>query len=242
MPAQATQPPKTAAPRERILEATQYLLAHGGRDAVSTRAVCALAKVQAQTIYRHFKDMQGLLDAAAGEAWSRYMEQKISRAGRQDPVAELGAGWDAHVAFGLANPAVYVITFGSPRPGAPSAIAGGSFEALAGVLERVAAAGRLRVPVTAAAAIIHSTGVGVTLTLIAAQENGHLNQYMWLSEAVREAVFSATVAGDPDRGDASAPLGLHAIALKALLPSINELIGDPEAALMGEWLDRIAAS
>ena len=41
---------KTAQPRERILRAAAALLAEGGREAVSTRAVSAAAVAQAQTI------------------------------------------------------------------------------------------------------------------------------------------------------------------------------------------------
>src|SRR4051794_36006940 len=52
-------------PRDRILQAAARLLAEGGREAVSTRAVSRAAGVQAPTIYRQFGDMQGLLDAVA---------------------------------------------------------------------------------------------------------------------------------------------------------------------------------
>ena len=51
--------------RARILRAATELLATGGRDAVTTRAVSAAAGVQPPTIYRHFGDMQGLFEAVA---------------------------------------------------------------------------------------------------------------------------------------------------------------------------------
>jgi len=46
--------------RARIVRAATELLATGGRNAVTTRAVSAAAGVQAPTIYRHFGDMQSL--------------------------------------------------------------------------------------------------------------------------------------------------------------------------------------
>ena len=58
-------------PRERILAATAKLLAEGGREAASTRAVGAAAGVQAPTIYRLFGDKQGLLDAVAARGLRR---------------------------------------------------------------------------------------------------------------------------------------------------------------------------
>ena len=59
--------------RERIVEAAAALLAQGGREAVSTRAVSAAAGVQAPTIYRIFGDKQGLLDAVASRGFAEYV-------------------------------------------------------------------------------------------------------------------------------------------------------------------------
>ncbi len=65
----------TTSPRERILHAAERLLSEHGREGVSTRAVSAAAGVQAQTIYRQYGDMAGLLNAVAGTAspftWAR---------------------------------------------------------------------------------------------------------------------------------------------------------------------------
>ena len=55
----------TLSPRERILRSTMELLARGGREAVTTRAVGNAAGVQSPTIYRQFGDMRGLLDEVA---------------------------------------------------------------------------------------------------------------------------------------------------------------------------------
>ena len=65
--------------RERIVEAAAQLLATGGREAVSTRAVSAAAGVQAPTIYRLFGDKQGLLDAVASRGFADYLRTKITR-------------------------------------------------------------------------------------------------------------------------------------------------------------------
>jgi AcrR family transcriptional regulator len=224
-------------PRERILHAAQELLAEGGRDALSTRAICARAGVQAQTIYRQFGDMQGLVDAATGDAWSRYMEAKLGEPATDDPVGELTAGWDNHVAFGLANPAVYILTFGNPRPEGPSATSGPSYDALAAVLSRIAAAGRLRLSVKAAAAAVHSAGIGVTLSLIAADAAGRLEDHAALSATVRDAVFRAVLT--PSDDDVPPLPSARAVALKALLPSVADRFTPHEAALLGDWLDRI---
>ena len=105
--------------RDRILQAAATLLDAGGRAALTTRAVSAAAGVQPPTIYRQFGDMQGLLEAVASDGFARYLRTKAARENTTDPVADLRAGWDAHIGFGLANPALYALMYGDPRPGGP---------------------------------------------------------------------------------------------------------------------------
>src|ERR687894_233566 len=106
--------------RDRIVRAAAELLAEGGREAVSTRAVAAAAGVQAPTIYRQFGDMRGLLDAVASDGFSTYLGRKMTRERAADPIDDLRGGWNLHVEFGLENPALYTLMYGDPRPGAES--------------------------------------------------------------------------------------------------------------------------
>ncbi|CAL9495693.1 TetR/AcrR family transcriptional regulator [Streptomyces sp. Tu 3180] len=235
----------TEQPRERILRAAAALLDEGGREAVSTRAVSAAAGVQAQTIYRHFGDMQGLLDEVARRGYASYLAAKRAPDGDGDPVARLRRGWDMHVAFGLAHPALYRLLYTEPRPGQQFAVTGDAQQVLLGIVERVAEAGRLRTGVEAAAAMIHSAGMGVTLTLIAAQADGRLADYDGLSESVREAVLGSVLApadgtGAP-QGAGTRHAAVHAVALKSLMRDGVRSLTSGERALLGEWLDRIAA-
>ena len=59
--------------RERILRAAARLLAESGGAPVSTRAVCAAAGVGAPTLYHHFGDKEGLLDAVVTYGFERYL-------------------------------------------------------------------------------------------------------------------------------------------------------------------------
>ncbi|MCX5528543.1 TetR/AcrR family transcriptional regulator [Streptomyces bobili] len=247
----ATVETTTTQPRERILGAATALLAEGGRDAVSTRAVSAAAGVQAQTIYRHFGDMQGLLDEVARRGYASYLAAKQAQGEDDDPVTRLRNGWDMHVAFGLANPALYRLLYTEPRPGQQFAVTGDAQQVLLGIVERVARAGRLRTGVEPAAAMIHSAGMGVTLTLVAAQADGRLSHYEGLSESVREAVLDSVLApapapaGDDDvvarPGTGSRSAAVHAVALKSLMRDGVRSLTSGERTLLGEWLDRVAA-
>lgn len=226
--------PAEDSPRERILAATAKLLADGGREAVSTRAVSAAADVQAPTIYRLFGDKQGLLDAAATEGFTAYLNTKTAREPTDDPVEDLRTGWDMHVGFGLANPALYLV-MSEPRPATeapPAAVAGA--EVLATLIHRIAEAGRLRVSEDRATHLVQAAGRGTTLTLISMPEGSRDPE---LSVMAREAVIAAITTGTPEL----APPGpvSAAVALRAVLPQTTALT-DREEALLQEWLDRIA--
>ncbi len=221
--------------RDRIVRAAAALLADGGRDAVSTRAVSAAAGVQAPTIYRGFGDMQGLLDEVASYGFASYLKAKTERAQSEDPVEDLRAGWDLHVEFGVANPAFYTLMYGDARPNtSPAALR--AQEILHSLVSRVAAAGRLLVSVERAAQMIHSAGSGVTLNLIATKPEDRDPE---LSPRLREAILAA-ITTDAPKAEGSTNAASHAIALKASLPGADIGLSSAEQALLVQWLDQIA--
>ncbi|MFF6849159.1 MULTISPECIES: TetR/AcrR family transcriptional regulator [Streptomyces] len=232
-------------PRERILRAAADLLAKGGREAVSTRSVSAAAGVQAQTIYRQFGDMQGLLDEVAWRGLAAYLAEKQANLAAGDPVEQLRHGWDLHVAFGLANPALYRLLYTDPHPGEGSTAMGEAYDILLHLVTRVAETGRLRMGVEAAAAMIQATGIGVTVTLIGANAAGRLPEHEGLSDSTREAVLAALVADpeqDPAEDTHTARGARHAVALKALLDAQEDHAFTPgEHLLLSEWLTRLAS-
>src|SRR4051812_14903425 len=111
--------------RERIIAAGSRILAEGGREALTTRAVSAAAKVQAPTIYRLFGDKDGLLTAVAEDGIAKYVARKRAHAPKADPLEDLRFGWDLNVEFGLENPAIFSILSSQTRPELSRAAAGG---------------------------------------------------------------------------------------------------------------------
>lgn len=225
-------------PRDRILRAAALLLAEGGREAVSTRAVSAAAGVQPPTIYRQFGDMRGLLDAVADDAFTRYVRGKSTWKSTEDPVADLRTGWDAHIGFGLANPALYALM---SQPGAMPTAAVEAHKVLEGLVRRVAEAGRLRVGVGRATRMIHAAGVGVVLTLIAAEDT---DRDLAVATLTREAILAAvtTDTTPPDgttAGAGSRRAAAYAVALKAVLPETLTTFTPAERGLLAEWLGRL---
>ena len=236
---------ETVTTKDKIVRAAAELLAGGGREAVSTRAVAAAAGVQAPTIYRHFGDMQDLLDAVASYGFETYLQEKGSREQFEDPVEELRQGWNLHVAFGLANPGFYTLMYGDPRPDTEHKAASQGFRALHALVARIAEAGRLQVSVERAAQIVHAAACGVTLTLLELKPE---NRDLTLSAQSREAVLGAVtlplttddaVKPGVQNTDVQSRVISHAVALKALLPKTTKLTPN-ERALLSEWLGRLS--
>ncbi|TDC71898.1 TetR/AcrR family transcriptional regulator [Actinomadura sp. GC306] len=221
--------------RDRILRAAARLLAEGDGEPVSTRAVCTAAGVGAPTLYHHFGDKRGLFDAVAAYGFGRYLASKRAQESTGDPVEDLRRGWDLHIEYGRTNPAFYTLMYGTSRT---PPIAGEAHRILLGLLDAVARAGRLRVPVGTAARMIHAAGVGVTLALIAGEGDGEADDE--LSERTREAILAAvTVPADGQDGAGSTAAGAGALRA-ALAADPPARLSASEAALLGEWLDRIA--
>ena len=230
---------KRSSTRDRIVRAAADLLAEGGREAVSTRAVAAAAGVQAPTIYRQFGDMRGLLDETASHGFSAYLQDKKMRERAEDPVEDLRRGWDLHVEFGLANPAFYTLMYGDPRPGVEPTAAREAATILRELVRRVAEAGRLRVGEERAARMIHAAGCGVTLTLIGTAPG---DRDPTLSEMTREAILAAVTMDEPEGTtvqDGRNRVANRAVALKAVLPDAETKLTRGEQALLSEWLDRL---
>jgi AcrR family transcriptional regulator len=220
--------------RKRILAATADLIAKNGRDFATTRAVATAAGVQAPTIYRLFGDKDGLLEAVVEHGLKDYIAQKSSRVPHDDPVDELRAGWDLHVAFGLSNPGLFVIMSGNPYPRPMSPALAAAMGILSQKIRNIAMAGRLRVTEDRAVRLLHAACTGTVFALLSQPES---QRDIGLSAVARDAIIAA-ITVDPvsasEHGVASA-----AVAMNALLEQTT-VLSDGERHLMTEWLTRIA--
>lgn len=132
--------------RRAILDATEALLVEGGAEGFSIRRLAERCGYAAPTIYHHFGDKPGLVDALLEERFRRLVElaERVSRG--REPLEDLRALGLAFVAFGLRNPTHYRLLsttrreLESPEPAAA--------EEVRAILEApwrtLAAAGRLR--------------------------------------------------------------------------------------------------
>lgn len=214
--------------RTNLVEVAARLLREQGPAAVTTRGVAQAAGVQAPAIYRMFGDKDGLLDAVAEHVFATYVAEKSRTPDTDDPLADLRAGWDTHIGFGLANPALYVLLAG--RSPSPATVAG--MAKLRAKVRRVAEIGRLRVPEQRAVELIHAANTGVVLTLIADPDPDP-----GLADAMYEAVTRSILTDTPALAQ-DGPVAA-AVAFRTVVPDLPGLT-DTERAMLSEWLDRAA--
>ncbi|WP_305784600.1 TetR/AcrR family transcriptional regulator [Symbioplanes lichenis] len=221
--------------RQQIIDVAAAILESEGVQAVSTRTVATAAGIRAASLYQLFGDKDGLLEALALHAFDLYLAEKSALTMTGDPIDDVRRGWDMHVDFGLRHPALYVLMFGTDRPGRrPPAVAEAE-SLLLRFLERIAAAGRLRVPVTLAAQLAMAAITGATLTLIGTPEADRDPQ---LAARMRDTLVDSLITDPPAAPDTG--LAARALALDAALAAGDPALRPAELALLRDWLDRLA--
>ncbi|GAA3731642.1 TetR/AcrR family transcriptional regulator [Spinactinospora alkalitolerans] len=104
--------------RARLMAAASELLAQGGADAVTLRAVGERVGVSRTAPYRHFRDKEDLLSAVAAQGFERLHRDIAAAMAQGDGGAPpslteaLRRGCTAYIDAGLASPEHYRLMFG----------------------------------------------------------------------------------------------------------------------------------
>lgn len=96
-----------------LLDATRELIAEGGVQAASLRAVARRAGVSNRAPYHHFENKCALLAAVAAEGFEKLaleVDRRLAALG-QDPVERLAELGLAYVTFAAANPGEFQVMF-----------------------------------------------------------------------------------------------------------------------------------
>jgi len=187
--------------RRALIDAAAEVIALRGVEAASTREIYARAGVKAPTLYHHFGDKQGLLDAVVTDAFERYLAAKRALRSRGNAAEVIRQGWDLHVSFAGANPALYRLMWPPGQAGLPPAAAE-SARSLREGFARLERRGALRPGVTPreAARTLSAALSGVTAAII--RDPGDPGNDL-MSATVRDAVIDALVA--PSAASATGP-------------------------------------
>jgi AcrR family transcriptional regulator len=155
--------------RANLLAAALKVLEDEGEAQFSTRAVCALARVTAPTLYHHYGSADGLLSAAMTAAFAQFLASKKAAVQSSDPITALREGWDDYVRFGATRPRLYAAMLGRVLQGAQIPAAQQAFALL---IKRIAAIGarrRLDLTVEAAANLMWASANAASLLYVTAQ-------------------------------------------------------------------------
>jgi AcrR family transcriptional regulator len=168
-----------ASRRGEILDAAKRLFLTDGFERATIRKIAAAVGVSSAALYLYFPDKDTILRAIAESTFETLLARLEASQRRADTDLErFRAGLEAYVAFGLAHPDEYRLTFlakmmASSGPGRPAAAcenvpaADRSFHILLGGIERLMQAGVFRAadPVLTAEAVWASLH-GVTALLL----------------------------------------------------------------------------
>ncbi|WP_170141196.1 TetR/AcrR family transcriptional regulator [Allonocardiopsis opalescens] len=222
-------------PRQRILRAAGLLFEQANTSDVSTREVQRLAGVTAPTLYHHFKDKTGLIEAVIEDAFQRYLAEKRALTAGLSPLSALRAGWDMHVEFGIGRPVLYSLMYAPAKGGREAGAARTAREELRASLRALQDAGLLVVPADEAVALLEAAATGATLHLIrngGSADAPHVRQ-------LRDAVIVRLTGVADDEGPGHVP------AARRLLGSLADTdvpgLSGRELALLRDWLARITA-
>ena len=107
---------RKSAVRQEILRSAEALLLEGGADGLSVRKVAERAGCSAPTLYHHFGDKSGLVDAVLEERFAEVLEvmRRVPRGSQ--PASHFRELALAFIRFALANPGHYRLLTTTPRP------------------------------------------------------------------------------------------------------------------------------
>ncbi|RPE40714.1 TetR family transcriptional regulator [Streptomyces sp. Ag109_O5-1] len=228
--------------RDRLLLAGAKLLEDSGGEDVSTRAICELAGVQAPTLYHHFGNKQGLLDAVVSHGFRDFLAaQREHGADGGNPVQEIREGWDRHVQFGLEHPMFYAYIYARVGRGTRCGVVSDVEAMLLEALEPAAKQGLLAIAPSDAAAEIMAASSGVIMSLITdPDDEPDLRMSAHVRDAVLDAVTTSERAEDRQEGAAST-VASAAVTLASVLDDAPDVLSATETALLRDWLGRLSA-
>ncbi|UUT35375.1 TetR/AcrR family transcriptional regulator [Microbacterium elymi] len=210
------------------MAAARSLLVEHPRREPSTRELYEAAGVAAPTLYHHFGDKDGLLQAVIEEAFAAYLERKRAVPRSGDLLVDFAAGWEMHVGFGVENPVLYALMHDREEGRSATRTAQIAEEQLRLGLETLAEAGLLRMDVDEAVAMTMAMAIGCVTQL---NRRGGT-----ATGPLARSMCTALMAELTGHCSEPADAGQAARLVLARLSSASELFTSAEEALLRQWL------
>src|SRR5581483_3005794 len=157
---------------DRILKVALQLLERAGPAALTTRAICERARVTAPTLYHHFGAKDGLQRALVRRIVEAFLAQKRSLRPTEDALADLERGWNGWIGFALAYPNQFRLMIETAR--IDPSVSSSGYELLRGIIDRLAAEGRLRTDAETAARTVWAASNGVLTLFFQVETAAHV--------------------------------------------------------------------
>lgn len=138
--------------RAEILQAAERIFVAEGYEGATIRKIADEVGVSSTALYMHFADKACILHEIVEGVLSQLLARNTEIASRPvDPVVRTRMMLDAYMRWGLEHPNAYQLVYCAPsqvstdpRPERTSDLAEKGYQAFAGVVREIAAAGRLR--------------------------------------------------------------------------------------------------
>lgn len=142
--------------RQQLVDAGMAILERDGLSALSVRKLAAEVGTSTMAVYTHFGSMTGVVDAVAGEIFTRFGDALAGVPQTEDPVADFFSMGVAYRTFAITNPQHYQLMFGISVPASLASVRrdltvtghasahDASFQTLCTAVRRMIEAGRIR--------------------------------------------------------------------------------------------------
>lgn len=176
--------------KKRLLKVARHLLSTAGREAASSRAICALAGVQAPTLYHHFGDLSGLHRAAIDQTYEQVAMAYLEGAKEGGPRQGLRNGWGAFNYFAHQEPIMCRIVIQQVLAGQPPAAVAETLRTVEEDLSHLYDEGSLVCPPHEAVQLLWIGTLG-TACFTSSDMNEDRNQYPALQEKMVSLILNA---------------------------------------------------
>ncbi len=170
--------------KEKILRAVSKIIAKGGLEAVSTRAVCTEVGISAPTLYHYFNNKSELLDSVTLLAYERYTAKDVEGLKRGSPLKALLKIWEIYFEFVNNETELYLVILNAHMRGRIPQAGYDLFQSTLEVFFRADKLDQLRVKPNICAQIFYSSAQGSALVYLSQNKNQNMKKGIKLSRDI----------------------------------------------------------
>lgn len=172
-PIPSTDRPVRSNARQALLDCAIRLLAAGGQQEATARAICSEVGVKAPALYHHYGDLNGLYQAAIDSAFEQVVTCYPLVA--DGPLEKVRESWLLFMRFATEQPRLALIVVQQTINGETPSMVLRAFRSLVGDLGELAMQGRLTTSPERAAQLLWSAALGAAALAARATEDERLD-------------------------------------------------------------------